>query len=328
MKTIYCYTGSKSSSTYFDAYFLKKYANHFKYCIYTSNKLPRSRNDIVLFTDPSAFCSYAHSFSKFPHKIVCWWHGDKNTPNKGVKERISIAKKHLPKCTSVITSCKQGYNSVLSLGVHPHKITTIPLGVDMNIFRPINKTKSKKSIKVPSDCFCVGSFQRDTDKRGGPKIIKGPDTFISVISRVKEIIPNLFILLSGRRRDYVISNLKKMGVRYKYVYEDNYGKMYRLYNALDCYLMTSRVEGGPKGVIEAPSCNVPVVATDCGMSMDVIKNGVNGYVADIDDVDSLSNYLVNIYNKPLTDIRHTVSEFDYKSSIVPKYEKLISETLK
>ena len=327
MKNIYCYTGSKESSTYWDAYFLQKYAQKFRYSITSSKKLPNDRNDLLLFTDPSAFCAYASAVAKYPHKIVCWWHGDKYTPNKGVKKRIPIAKKYLPSCT-VIVSCDQGEKSVLSIGVPKKNIVRIPLGVDLSIFRPEKKSVARSKIGVPDGVFCVGSFQRDTDKRGGPKKIKGPDLFADAITIAKESIPNIFVLLSGRRRDYVMGRLKSIDVPCKHILVDKFERMARLYSALDCYLMSSRVEGGPKSLIESPACNTPVVATDCGMAKQVIKNGVNGFLCDI-DASQLAVKLVEVYQKGIAPggLRPSVQMYDYKNGIINKYESLFLKIL-
>jgi len=324
MATIYCYTGSKVSSTYFDAFFVKKYSRKYKYSLSSGGKPPANRKSIVLFTDPNAYCAYHDKFLKYPNKIVCWWHGDRKTPNKGVQKRIKIATKHLPNCKYVIVSCKHGYDAVKSFGVNESKIKKIHLGVDTNIFYPMDKISLRNKFKVPSDSFCVGSFQRDTDKRGGPKTIKGPDVFVDAIERACADMPNLFVLLSGRRREYVMKQLKKRGVNFRYVYLDDFFDMSKLYNCLDCYLMSSRVEGGPKSLMESIACNVPVVASDCGMSSEVIQDGHNGYLYPVNDVAGLTEGLSLVHGGKITsrDICITVERFDYKKSIVKKYEEL------
>ena len=322
-KKVFCYTGSKSWSTYYDGYFVQKYST--KYKVVLNGRFPFDKREILLITDPAFFCAYANNLKYYKNKIVCWWHGDKFTPNKGVKQRISTAKKTLPKCTYVIVSCEQGYNSVLSLGVPEKRIIKIPLGVDLGLFKCLDKKKIRTKYGIPENAFCVGSFQRDTDKRGGPKIIKGPDIFVSVLKLLKDKIPNLFVLLSAIRRDYVCDCLRRYQIPYKHVKMDNYFDMPFLYNCLDVYLVTSRVEGGPKALVEAPACNIPVVSTNCGMAKDVIQNDINGFVCEIDDCDCLADKMVVVYNKlqqESIDLRSTVLSYDYATAIVPQYKKL------
>lgn len=323
MKRVYCYTGSSGSSTYFDAYFIAKYSKKFKYSITSGEKYPPSRSAVILFTDPGTFCAYAPNFAKFPHKIVCWWHGDKSTPNRGVRKRIPIAEKYLPKCAAIIVSCDQGYESVRSIGVKKRLITRIPLGVDLSLFKPKDSARARLKLGIPLDSFCVGSFQRDTDKRGGPKVIKGPDILVDVLEILHKDIPHLFVLLSGRRRSYVSERLRSAGIPFKHSFVEDYVGMPRLYSALDCYLIAARVEGGPKGLMEAPACNVPVVSTDCGMARDAIQEGVNGYICAINDSKSLAARILQIYNGSITGpLRTTIEKFDYESGIIKQYESL------
>jgi hypothetical protein len=65
-----------------------------------------------------------------------------------------------------------------------------------------------------------------------------------------------------------------------------------LYSALDVYLLTSRVEGGPCTVFEAMACETAVVSTRVGAVPNLIIDGVNGYSADVDDVQALVGAVV------------------------------------
>ena len=48
-----------------------------------------------------------------------------------------------------------------------------------------------------------------------------------------------------------------------------YQKMNELYNAIDLYLVSSRVEGGPQALIEAPLAGTAVFSTDVGIARDI-----------------------------------------------------------
>ena len=56
-------------------------------------------------------------------------------------------------------------------------------------------------------------------------------------------------------------------------------KILQNYNLLDFYFICSREEGGPKGLIEAMSCGVTVIANNAGM-VDTLINNKNGYIVD------------------------------------------------
>ena len=55
------------------------------------------------------------------------------------------------------------------------------------------------------------------------------------------------------------------------------------YSALDIYVITSRIEGGPVPLLESMACGTPVVTTPVGMAREFVQNGVNGLVVPKED---------------------------------------------
>jgi glycosyltransferase involved in cell wall biosynthesis len=51
--------------------------------------------------------------------------------------------------------------------------------------------------------------------------------------------------------------------------------------------MTSREEGGPQCLLESMASGVPLVSTRTGMAEDVIEDGGNGSLLEVDDIDGL-----------------------------------------
>ena len=62
---------------------------------------------------------------------------------------------------------------------------------------------------------------------------------------------NLKVVLSGTRRQYLINELNKINVEYKYFEMADLELLNNLYNILDLYLVTSRLEGGPQAILES-----------------------------------------------------------------------------
>ncbi|TXE02398.1 glycosyltransferase [Algoriphagus aquimarinus] len=61
---------------------------------------------------------------------------------------------------------------------------------------------------------------------------------------------------------------------------------------MDIYLSTSEFEGLPIAMLEAMSCEVPVVATRAGGIGEVIQHGVQGFLSEIDEYGELVDYCV------------------------------------
>ena len=65
---------------------------------------------------------------------------------------------------------------------------------------------------------------------------------------------------------------------------------------MDIYLSTSEFEGLPIAMLEAMSCEVPVVATRAGGIGEVIQHGIQGFLSEIDEYEELATYCVQLLN--------------------------------
>lgn len=131
-------------------------------------------------------------------------------------------------------------------------------------------THLRKKYGIEPTDYVVGSFQKDTEGSDGmtPKLSKGPDIFLNIIKDMHKSkkYPNLLVVLTGWRRSYVMKGLDKIGVRYLYFELVETKVINELYNCLDLYIVSSRVEGGPRSIIECGIAKVPIISTDVGIS--------------------------------------------------------------
>lgn len=191
------------------------------------------------------------------------------------------------------TSCNITKKNLIDFGVNPEKIIIIPLGVDLSLFKPVSletKQKIKKQLGIPQDKIVIGSFQKDGIgwKKGlEPKSIKGPDIFINMVGKLAMSYP-VFILLAGPARGYVKNGLERFKIPYKSIgYLKNFKEITQYYHALDLYLITSRIEGGPKQILESWASGIPVVSTKVGMVPDIGKDEENVLLANVDESEEI-----------------------------------------
>lgn len=71
-----------------------------------------------------------------------------------------------------------------------------------------------------------------------------------------------------------------------------------LFERADVYLSTSRFEGLSNSILEAMDAGLPVVATDVGDNARLIDEGESGYVAALDDTDTLAARLAELARAP------------------------------
>lgn len=154
------------------------------------------------------------------------------------------------------------------------EIISIPFWVDQNIWRSMeNKKDLRKKYGLNESDFLVGSFQRDTEGSDliSPKLIKGPDILLQLMKEMKSTNKNLTVVLTGKRRQYLIKNFEKYEIDYKYFEMVDIGQVNELYNILDLYLVTSRVEGGPQAILECAITKTPILSTDVGVASEILS---------------------------------------------------------
>lgn len=182
---------------------------------------------------------------------------------------------------------------VLSSGIDPAKVFRIPIGIDPGLFGP-RTPAARRPLGLPDGAFVVGSFQKDGVGWGAglePKAIKGPDVLVDTLARLRERVPELHVLLSGPARGYVTERLDELGIPHVHRFVERYADIGTLYAALDAYVVTSRQEGGPKGVLEAMAAGVPLVSTRVGQATELVVDGENGWLVEVEDVDGLVDRL-------------------------------------
>jgi glycosyltransferase involved in cell wall biosynthesis len=246
------------------------------------------RNSIVHFGSVNTFLG--NDGPKFPHKsnklIVTWFHispGDKRV-------------KFIPEVAGDVdlwhTSCNITRNKLIELGVPEEKVTVIPLGVNLSAFStptPQQKENVRSELGISKGKIAIGSFQKDGHGWGEglePKMIKGPDIFCDVIEKLCRQY-DLFIVLTGPARGYVKRRLENSGVPYSHHFLSDPDEVAWYYKALDLYIATGRYEGGPKSLVESLASGVPLVSTKAGMAPDIITDGENAFLCDVDYIDQI-----------------------------------------
>ena len=102
-----------------------------------------------------------------------------------------------------------------------------------------------------------------------------------------------------------------------------------LINRSKLLVMTSYNEGGPRVVVEAMACGVPVLATPVGIVPDLLKNNQGGEIIawDEEDIAKKARALLNDserYNKLSNEAVEIAKQFEKKSAIKNYADKLQS----
>jgi len=183
--------------------------------------------------------------------------------------------------------CKDYYNL---------PVEHIPHGVDCDSFYPL-PAEEKKDLK--KKWGLDGKFVIGVVARNQPR--KNLDRTVKAMKLVADKIPNAILFLHLDPNDpaqpmFKISELvKKFGIENRVIYSGMsafngfpQSKMNEVYNVMDCFLLTTSGEGFGVPIIEAMSCEIPVVATNYTTTPElVLKNncGLGIKLAGVEELD-------------------------------------------
>lgn len=181
------------------------------------------------------------------------------------------------------------------------KITIFPNTVDPYFKIPLdaqkpeyllNRYKITKETKVILTVARLASSGR----------YKGYDKVIQVLPEVIKEIPNVIYLLVGKGDKEEIERLKGLIKNFnveKYVVLVGYisgEELIDYYLLSDVFVMPSKGEGFGIVFLEALACGVPVIAGNKDGSVDAVMNGELGILVDPDNVEKISEAVINLLN--------------------------------
>ena len=253
--------------------------------------------------------------------VATIYHGDRVEQFPELRQAMDrfLAHAHIP--ARIVTACRLMETRLLRWGVPRERLVRLPLGVDCARFTPSTpewRRQQRARLRIPERAVCIGSFQKDGNGWGEgwePKLIKGPDLFVDVVGALAKRYP-ICVLLTGPARGYVKRRLTQLGVPFRHVYPKRDAGLVSCYHSLDLYLITSREEGGPLALLESMATEIPLVSTRVGMAEDLIRDGENGALAAVDDVD----HLVEASGRFIEEPAHRLSCVQRASAAVPAYD--------
>ncbi|MBI2670133.1 MAG: glycosyltransferase family 4 protein [Candidatus Yanofskybacteria bacterium] len=203
-------------------------------------------------------------------------------------------------------------------GVPREKIIYIPsFYIDLDIFKPMDVPKKY-------DLIFIGRLAKN----------KGLNLLLEAASKLKIQIINFKLLIVGtgpliKFLKFKIENLKLQNNILLYGWAKDSAEVARLLNQSRILVMPSYNEGGPRVVLEAMACGVPILATPVGIVPDIVKNGESGEIIDWNPVDISKKAIelldnTNKYQKYLMSGLEIARHFEKQATIKNYAEKLQS----
>lgn len=178
-----------------------------------------------------------------------------------------------------------------------HPVHRIPLPMDIETFRPLDKKIARQALRLPEEkeILLFGATYLEDRRKGTEHLIESLHKLSVMLAEDRRRRPEDLLLL------VVGANGKRLTSRFPFPthYLGHVGDellMALAYQAADLFLCPSIEDSGPMMVSEAMLCDTPVVAFDSGAAADLITPMVNGYLAPLGDATELAKGIFALLN--------------------------------
>jgi glycosyltransferase involved in cell wall biosynthesis len=155
-------------------------------------------------------------------------------------------------------------------------VSLVPNGVDLDQFH----APPREKMPVPT----VGLLHHNSP-------LKGCGVSIKALKQVASAIPSLRLISFGAEQPDFGLQLPRFA---EFHHRPPQEKLRDLYAQCDVWLSASVLEGFCLPLLEAMACRCPAVSTRSGGPMDIIEEGVNGYLTEVGDVGALAERVLHV----------------------------------
>lgn len=168
-------------------------------------------------------------------------------------------------------------------GVDENKIAVIYNGLNFEAFKTKSTTDEiRKELNIAKNAV-VAVYA------GRLHAEKGADLLPKIALDTKDTV--FLIVGDGPQKEAIALQAKTLGIADRFIMTGWRMDIPDILNASDIYILPSREESFPQGIIEAMYYSLPVVVTDVGGVKELVDNNVNGIIVKPNDTKEFSKAL-------------------------------------
>jgi L-malate glycosyltransferase len=215
--------------------------------------------------------------------------------------------------------------TVKEFGIH-RPVEVIPNFVNCDVFQPADGCcrRSEFAREGESVLAHLSNFR---------PVKRVPDV-VEIFSRVRREIPaKLLMIGDGPDRSRAEWMAREKNLTADVIFLGKQNQVQDLLNCADVMLLPSQLESFGLAALEAMACGVPAVCSQVGGLPEVIRDGVEGYLVAVGDVDSMAARCLQILTEPGRRremgkaARRRASDKFCSTKIIPLYEDLYRRVL-
>jgi glycosyltransferase involved in cell wall biosynthesis len=164
------------------------------------------------------------------------------------------------------------------------KIQIIANGVDSDAFAPSRSARPLRRIVM------VANLREE----------KGHDTLIDAAPRIRAAHPDATILLvgDGPLRETLRRRVAALGLDRAVEFAGERQDVAALLSSSDVFVLPSRSEASPNGVLEAMASGLPIVASRVGGIPELVDSGIDGVLVEPNDPAALADAVIDLMDRP------------------------------
>ena len=188
----------------------------------------------------------------------------------------------------LITVCQALKDRLIELGTAPERITVLRNGVDLEVFKPMDRAKARANL---------GLRRRTLGSVGWLVERKGHHHAICALAALPDT--DLLIVGEGPERRALQQLAAKRGVsdRVRFLGGLHQYRLPEIYNAIDALVLASSREGWANVLLEAMACGTPVVASAVGGTPEVVSAPPAGVLMKTLDAEGVAEGVRDLFGK-------------------------------
>ncbi len=174
-----------------------------------------------------------------------------------------------------------------------NKVHTIYNGIDTEVFLPGNGSEKRHELGIPEEAPVVGILAALRPE-------KNHELFLTGAKQITEAFPAAhFVLIGdGDRRPNLEAFATELGIADTTHFLGSRSDVAEILPAIDVVALTSHNEASPVSILEALSCEVPVVSARVGSVPETVIPGQTGELFEPGDLDGFVTATVKLLQDP------------------------------
>lgn len=264
--------------------------------------MEKDKPDIIHIHDFQLLCLHKYIPRHIP--AVLTWHIPFNSEVSG--HLAKFLAENMKAFDKIIFSTQEYIEEAVKIGIPREKTELIYPVAKTNLFKylDIDKTEVRRKYGIPEDSKIILCVQRVDAKSGHEQLIKSMPEVLNSVPKAKLVFVGEKSMSSkfSKEREQMTNKVKQLvkdlGIEENVLFLPNidYHELPKVYNSVDLVALCSRNEGFGLSLTEGMACGNPVIGTKVGGIPEQIEDGKNGYLVEVDDIDSTSKQISKTLN--------------------------------